>query len=384
MKDPQEDRRSRAATVSHDREAGNSAPQVWVLLGEKAGDNGQVLALARALGWPFQRKELRYNDRYLLSNAKLGASLASLDLAGSSPLAPPWPDLVIGVGRRSVPAARWIREQSGGKAKHVQLGRPRLDLRHFDLVITTPQYALPRAANLLQIGAPLNRLDPAELAAATARWAPRLAAYPAPRIAVIAGGAAGRYAFGPEAATELADGVNRMRRACNGSLLLTTSRRTPREFADRLFAAVEEPAFRHRWSPTGENPYAALLALADRLVVTGDSASMLAEAASLGKPLYLFDPPAGKAPWSQAIWRHWDPLAKPEAVRWSPLHRLLDLAVRRGLLRPSRAMPLLHRFLIREGKLQRLDEAGLPAPAATTDDADMQAAVGRIRALFQG
>lgn len=358
------------------------APSVWLLLGEKAGDNGQLLALARALGWPYQTKELRFNERYLRANSKLGASLSSLDAAASSPLAPAWPDLVIGVGRRSVPVARWIREQSGGRTRLVQLGRPRLDLRQFDLVITTPQYALPRAATVLQIAAPLNRIAPETLASSAVAWKERLAAFPPPRIAVIAGGAAGRYSFETEAASALAAAANRLRRETGGSLLVTTSRRTPPAFADRLFAALEEPAFRHRWSATGENPYAALLALADRIVVTGDSASMLAEAAALGKPVYLFDPPAQVASWSQSIWRHWDPLGGPGPTHWNPLQGALDFAVRRGLLRPSRAMALLHRTLLQQGKLRRL---GDPDPVLSTGsrvDADMDAAVARVRALF--
>ena len=32
--------------------APDPAPRVWVLLGDKAGDNEQCLALADALGWP--------------------------------------------------------------------------------------------------------------------------------------------------------------------------------------------------------------------------------------------------------------------------------------------------------------------------------------------
>ena len=39
-------------------------------------------------------------------------------------LQPPWPDLVIGIGRRTVPVARWIQEQSGGRTNLVRLGHP--------------------------------------------------------------------------------------------------------------------------------------------------------------------------------------------------------------------------------------------------------------------
>jgi len=358
-----------------------SAPSLWLLLGDKAGDNGQLLSLARALGWPYETRELRFNERYRESNARLGASLASLDVAASSPLAAPWPDLVIGVGRRSVPVARWIREQSGGRTRLVQLGRPRLDLRELDLVITTPQYALPPSPNVLQLWAPLNRIAPEALERAAASWRDRLAGVPAPFIAVLVGGAAGRYAFDADAASALAAAVEGLRRETGGSLLVATSRRTPDDFADRLFAGISDPACRHRWSAAGDSPYAAFLALAERIVVTGDSASMLAEATALGKPVYLFDPPSRAPRWSQRIWDHWDPSGGAGAS-WNPLHRLLDFAVRRGFLRPSRSMAALHRNLLAQGRLQRLEDRGRPTPPGDRGDPEMDRAVDRIRALF--
>ena len=35
-------------------------PIVWTLLGPKAGDNNQVLALAESLGWGWIEKHMRY------------------------------------------------------------------------------------------------------------------------------------------------------------------------------------------------------------------------------------------------------------------------------------------------------------------------------------
>ena len=49
------------------------------------------------------------------------------------------------------------------------------------------------------------------------------------------------------------------------------------------------------WDGTGANPYFGYLALADAIVVTGDSVSMVSEAASTGKPVYVFDLPGGSA-----------------------------------------------------------------------------------------
>ena len=92
-------------------DAGSGAP-VWVLLGHKAGDNHQVLALAESLGVPFERRELRYRPTELASNVLLGPNLAGLEADCRSSLAAPWPRLVITSGRRNEPVARWIRQQA--------------------------------------------------------------------------------------------------------------------------------------------------------------------------------------------------------------------------------------------------------------------------------
>src|SRR5690606_26966867 len=79
-----------------------------------------------------------------------------------------------------------------------------------------------------------------------------------------------------------------------GSLLVTTSPRTSETAAAAMARAIEQSGtshFLHRWRPDATNPYLGFLALADRFVVTADSASMLAEAASTSRPTAVFLPP---------------------------------------------------------------------------------------------
>ena len=98
----------------------SSPPKVWVLLGERIGDNNQVLRLAEALGWPFEVKRLRYIwPIYRRPAPYLGSSLKSLDQAESDPLEAPWPDLVIAIGRRSVPG-----QSTPAPAHRLRTGRP--------------------------------------------------------------------------------------------------------------------------------------------------------------------------------------------------------------------------------------------------------------------
>ena len=45
---------------------------------------------------------------------------------------------------------------------------------------------------------------------------------------------------------------------------------------------------------TGDNPYASILALADAVLVTGDSANMVGEATATGAPVHVFEPSGGE------------------------------------------------------------------------------------------
>jgi mitochondrial fission protein ELM1 len=80
--------------------------------------------------------------------------------------------------------------------------------------------------------------------------------------------------------------------AQGGSLMVTTSRRTDDAAADALVKAITVPAYVHRWSQAGENPYYALLGLCDGAIVTGESVSMASEAVATAKPLFVYAPPA--------------------------------------------------------------------------------------------
>ena len=53
---------------------------------------------------------------------------------------------------------------------------------------------------------------------------------------------------------------------------------------------LEAPAYVYRWrKDAAENPYFGYLALADRLIVTCDSMSMLTEAIVTRKPVFIYD-----------------------------------------------------------------------------------------------
>ena len=273
-----------------ERATGRPPPSVWVLSGHKAGDNAQLTALATALGWPFEIKRLAYRSTELATNLLLRVTLAGIVASRSSPLTAPWPDLVLTAGRRNEPVARWIKRQSGGRTKLVHLGRPWAPPERFDLVITTPQYFVPERANVLTVGMPLHAVTPAALAESAPAWEPRLKHLPRPRIAVLVGGVSSPFRFAAEEGGSLGRLANGRAMQTGGSLLVTTSARTDPKAAAAIERALTAPHHFHRWrAGAADNPYRAFLALADEIVVTGDSISMLGEATATGKPVFIFD-----------------------------------------------------------------------------------------------
>jgi hypothetical protein len=359
--------------------AAAAAPRIWLLLGNRAGDRAQVEALGAAvgtaLGWSCTAKRIVATGLFRIPNLLLGASLLSIDRAASDPLSPPWPDLVIAAGRRAVPAARWIRRQSGGRTRLVHIGRPWAPLAWFDLVVTTPQYALPGRPNLLLNSLPLSPHGAARGAEAAARWEPRLAALPRPWIAVLVGGEARPYRLEADAARRLGAAASGLAKVVGGSLLVATGPRTPPAAADALEAALAAPYRLHRWQPGGDNPYPAFLALADSFLVTGDSASMLAEACATGRPVQVFDLPE-RPDFRLRLARALRRLAGGAGPLRTAYDRLVDL----GLLTSTRDMRAFHAALYARGLATPF---GTPAPERAVPLTDeLAATVARVRGLF--
>ena len=366
--------------IPHPRRA-DRAPRVWLLMGHRTGDNSQVLALGEALGWPFEIKRFVYTSWERLVNLPISSTLSGVVKHRSSRLDPPWPDLVISAGRRNEPIARWIRRQARGDVRLVHVGRPWAAIESWDLVVTTPQYRLPQLPNVLHNETPLHRVTPRRLAAEAAAWAPRLAGLPQPHIALLAGGNSGPYPFDRVSGERLGRQASEFASARNGSLLVTTSARTPPDTTAALFAAIRCPAFRYRWTPEDDgNPYYALLGLAERLIVTADSISMMTEACATGRPVYLFDTGIGRTSMRQSVSSEREPL-------WERLGRahLKAFVYRQTMIhgpkRWTRDIRIIQRRLVESGRAIWLgdgDPSGRPPPLE-----DVERAVARVRSLFE-
>lgn len=290
------------------------AAPIWVLLGSRHGDNQQLLAIAQTLGLPYRAIQLRFNAASTLGPVLLGATRLSWTNRSAEPLEAPWPRAVLAAGRRSVPAARWIRRQSGGRTRLVHINRPWAPLSWFDLVISTPQYALPQRDNVLVNRMPFVPCGPPAAGDLPASLRQHAAALPRPWTLVMVGGNSRPYVFDDSAAARLAQRVNEAVRGSGGSAWVLASPRTPAAAMERIERALAIPARVVRWGE-GENPYPALRATADRFLVTADSAAMLTEALLSGRPVLPFPLPL-RPDWRWRVVAAWRSAAERAPASW--------------------------------------------------------------------
>lgn len=270
----------------------NGPPSVWALLDDRAGNRSQALGVAEALGFRFQVQELVYTATAALPNFFVGASFGGLTPSSRVNLVPPWPDLVIAAGRRTAPVARKIKKDSGGTAKLVQIMYPGdAGADEFDLIAAPRHDSLPPRPNRIAVTGAPGRIRGPVLEKAAAEWRGRFEHLPKPWIALIVGGSTRRRTFTDDMARDLGSRVQAMAAGAGGSLLVTTSRRTG-EAEGALLAEIGDPSFVFRWGDDGDNPYLGFLALADAVVVTGDSTSMASEACATRAPVYIYAPKA--------------------------------------------------------------------------------------------
>lgn len=266
------------------------AATAWVLTDGKAGDEAPCVGLVEALGLePILR---RVAPRPLFALAMPRGPIDPRDAPGrsESPIAPPFPDLVVASGRRAIPYLRAVKRASAGRAFTVVLKDPRAGLGSADL-IWVPAHDSLRGPNVIVTLTAPHRISAARLDAARRRPDPRLAGLGRPRVAVLLGGDSRHHRFATADIARLAEGLRSLV-AEGAALAATASRRTPPPLRAALAEIASAP--RHfLWDGTGENPYLDLLASADAIVVTADSTNMVGEAAATGVPVLVFEPSGG-------------------------------------------------------------------------------------------
>lgn len=252
------------------------SPVIWVITEGLTGTENQCLGIVEAMGVTPIVKRITLRQPWKLLSPYLGFECAA---TFNEPLTGPWPNILIASGRKSIAASRYIKKQSP-KTFTVQVQDPRINHKQFDMVIV-PQHDPTRGDNVTVSVATPNRITSEKLVDAHKAFNATFSHLSYPCIAVLIGGSTKRHTFTIDEAKSLAETLSPFK-----NLMVTTSRRTGDENTAILKTALAKNG-NYFWDGVSPNPYMGMLAYADFILVTADSTSMISEAATTGRRVYV-------------------------------------------------------------------------------------------------
>ncbi len=267
---------------------------VWIITEGHQGSENQCLALTEALGLTPEIKRIMIRPLWARLPAQLWIKPLKLLSNNSSRCTPPWPDIIISCGRKSAAIALAIKRANQNRTFLVHIHTPFMRLKHFDLIIA-PKHDGIDGDNVIVTHGALQHVTQSKLAIAAKHFAPQFAHLSRPRVAVLIGGKTSYYKLGKKEIIALSFQLRILAQHHGASLMITVSRRSAPSNAVLLQQQLDKMKVPYTfWDGRGENPYLGYLALADAIVVTSDSVSMISEACATGKPVYIFMLPGGR------------------------------------------------------------------------------------------
>ena len=262
--------------------------KLWILYdSKKTGSLNQCIGLASAFNLSYKvysvDKNLfyRFFPIYFFLNPLIVFLRSVIILIQFS-----WPDLIISAGRKSGSVSVYIRQLSNGKTRVIQILNPKIKISLFDLIVV-PEHDFLRGKNILPILGSITNISTQKLNDSIQKFNLLVNHLPRPLISVFIGGNSKYYRFNKFEAYTLVQDLKRIVKSTNGSIILTTSRRTCINSKNVLKKGLQNlPIIIY---DSGEqNPYFAYIALGDFLIITEDSISMICEVCFIRKPIYIY------------------------------------------------------------------------------------------------
>ncbi len=263
-------------------------PHIWILTSGEIGMINQALGLAQASGFSLSQKKIILKKRYKFLPGDIAARMAGLNVLhlNSDSLKPPYPDIIIACGRRSIAAALALKAQAPKKIFLAYIHHPRINFNLFDMVIPSYHDAVS-GKNVYPTGPSLHRVTIETLNEARKKFPfPELSR---PLLSVLIGGNRRSHRMKLAIADEAGKQLQQLSKKFG--IALSFSRRTPYGAWLGFIRHLRGCHNIYIWDETTENPYFGMLAQADAILVSAESVSMISEAIFTGKPVYLLELP---------------------------------------------------------------------------------------------
>jgi mitochondrial fission protein ELM1 len=267
--------------------------KTWILTDGQRGMVNQCLGLTSAMNITALSKDINLNIPWKWLPPALTPKRFYIISDHTNYISPPWPDLLIATGRKSVAPALAVKKANNGNTFCVQIQNPGACYKYFDTVVV-PFHDKIDGGNVIRTLGSLHGITPKVLDQAKQRFLHEIHSLPKPLVTVLLGGNNSAYKMNKTISHKIANDLLNLCSTKGYGLAISSSPRTPADtiniIKDRLTDKINEKKV-FFWYGNGPNPYMSLLAHADAILITSDSVNMISEASATGKPISVLHLP---------------------------------------------------------------------------------------------
>ena len=191
------------------------------------------------------------------------------------------PDIVISCGRKSVIPSIFIKKQNS-KIFTIHIQDPKVNFKNFDAIVA-PEHDNLKGDNIYTSKGAIHYITELEISKASQYLADKIKSEKI--VSLILGGPNKYYSFNPDQIVNIFNKIKTIFVSNGYKVIMIPSMRTPKEIID--LAIREMGSCGHVVNKVDKQAYLSAYALADYVIVTCDSTSMISEAATSGKPIFV-------------------------------------------------------------------------------------------------
>ena len=193
-------------------------------------------------------------------------------------------DVIISCGRKSVIPSIHLKNNSNKKVFNIHIQDPKVDLKHFDFIVA-PEHDSIKGQNVISTKGAIHYLTENEINENKDYLNSFIKKDERIIWTLIMGGPTKYYDYSTKNIKEIFTTLSKLSKKHNFQLVIIPSMRTPTniiQYANDYFGGDHTVIM-----DVDKKAYLSALAIAQNIIVTCDSSSMISEAALTGKPIYI-------------------------------------------------------------------------------------------------
>ena len=193
-------------------------------------------------------------------------------------------DIIISCGRKSVIPSIHLKNSSNKKIFNIHIQDPKVDLKHFDFIVA-PEHDAMKGQNVISTRGAIHYLTENEINENKDYLNSFIKKDERVIWTLIMGGPTKYYDYSSKNINNIFKKINELSKIHNFQLVVIPSMRTPINiihYAKEYFGEDHTVIM-----DVDKKAYLSALAIAQNIIVTCDSSSMISEAALTGKPIYI-------------------------------------------------------------------------------------------------